>query len=244
MQFLEHAAVSQHDAFTAVNNVLARVITEDISLARSSVFGLMQIIRRLWSVKSSVLKDQMIITLILGHEIFSNQEGRVLTDNEYLCLTNLFDALLLDYQRRNDREILHTDDIRFANTSASQPVGLEGIVPVIESGRAMLNWSVVSIIASLAITIDRFRIIEDAAELSNGAPRKRRKVINRVDEIVNQALASSGSEKASALQIIIFLMRDSENVADSIADNIVKFASGILEDDSTVASWSMILFAQ
>jgi ataxia telangiectasia mutated family protein len=244
VEFLEHATVSQNDAFTAINNVLARAITEDIFLARSVVFGLMQVIRRLWPTKSSVLKDQMIITLILGHEIFSNQESTGLPDSDRLSLTNLFDVLVLDYQRRSDREILHMDEIRFTNTSTPHPVGLPGIVPVIESGRAISNWSVVSIIASLAITIDRFQNMEDATELYNGAPRKRRKVTKRVDEVFSQALTGSGSEKASALQIMVFLMRDSESVADAIAGNILKFASGIVEDDSTVASWSMVLFAQ
>jgi serine-protein kinase ATM len=243
-EFLEHATISQHDAFAAVNNVLARAITEEISLARSTVFGLIPVIRRLWSTKSSVIKDQMIITLTLGHEIFSNQDSTRLTESEHLSLSNLFDVLVVDYQRRTDREILHLDDTRFTDASASQPVGLQGIIPVIESGRALSNWSVVSIIASLAIAIDGFRNIEETVGLSNGTPRKRRKVTKRVDDIVNQALASSGSEKAGALQIIIFLMKDSECVTDAIADNILKFASGILEDDSTVASWSMLLFAQ
>jgi serine-protein kinase ATM len=243
-EFLEHATVLQHDAFTAVNNVLARAITEDISLARCAVFGLVPVMRRLWSTKSTVVKDQMIITLTLGHEIFSNQDNATLTDSERLSLSNLFDVLVLDYQRRTDREILHVDEIRFTDTGACQPVGLQGIVPVIESGRALSNWSVVSIIASLSIAIDGFQDIEETVELSNGTPRKRRKVTKRVEDIIRQALASSGSEKTGALQIIIFLMKASDSVTDAIADNFLKFAGGILEDDSTIASWSMLLFAQ
>jgi ataxia telangiectasia mutated family protein len=243
-EFLEHATISQHDAFTAVNNILARAITEEISLARSAVFGLIPVIRRVWSTKSSVAKDQMIITLTLGHEIFSKQDSTGLTESEHLSLSNLFDVIVADYRRRTDREILHMDDVRLTDASPSQPVGLQGIVPVIESGRALSNWSIVSIIASLAIAIDGFQTIEDTVGLSNETPRKRRKVTKRVDDIISQALASSGSEKVAALQIITFLMTDSECVTDAIVDNFLKFASGILEDDSTVASWSMLLFAQ
>jgi ataxia telangiectasia mutated family protein len=243
-EFLEHATISQHDAFAAINNVLSRAIAEDIFLARSAVFGLMPIVRRLWSTKSSVVKDQMIITLTLGHELVANQDSTRQTESERLSLSNLFDVLVLDYQRRSDREMLHMDDIRFAEVGTSQPVGLQGIVPVIESGRALSNWSVVSIIASLAVANDSFPNAEETAELSNGTPRKRRKITKRVDDIVSRALASTSSEKAGALQIIIFLMEKSECIADIIAVHIVKLASGILDDDSTVASWSMLLFAQ
>ena len=244
IDFLEYTTFSQHDAFAALNNVLSRAITEDISLARSTVFGLIPVIRRLWSTKSSVVKDEMIITLTLGHELLANQDNTMLTESQRLLLRKLFDVLVLDYQRRSDREMLHMDDIRFAEAGISQPVGLQGIVPVVESGRALSNWSVVSIIASLAVAIDRFRDSEEAVDLSNGTPRKRRKVTNRVDDIFSQALAGTASERAGALQIIIFLMEESDCVTDIISDQFLHFASGILEDDSTVASWSMLLFAQ
>ena len=242
--FLERATTSQHDAFAAVNNVLSRAITEDISLARSAIFGLVPVIRRLWLTKSSVVRDQMIITLTLGHELLAPQDSTRLAENERLCLSNLFDALVLDYQRRNDRELLHMDDIRFTETGESQPVGLQGIMPVTESGRALSNWSVASIIASLAVAIDAFRSTEEMVEVSNETPRKRRKVATHVDDIISKALASTGSEKTSALQIIIFLMKGSERASEAVAIHILQFASGILEDDSTVASWSMLLFAQ
>ena len=159
-------------------------------------------------------------------------------------MINLLDVLALDYQRRIDREMLTLDDLRFTETDVSQPVGLQGMVPLIESGRALSNWSVVSIIACLTAAIDRFQRTEEAVELSSETPRKRRKITRRVDEIVSQALAGTGSEKSGALQIIIFLMKESDDAPDIVASTMLKLASGILEDDSTVASWSMLLFAQ
>ena len=80
--------------------------------------------------------------------------------------------------------------------------------------------------------------------MSNETPRKRRKVATHVDDIISKALASTGSEKTSALQIVIFLMKGSERASEAVAIHILQFASGILEDDSTVASWSMLLLAQ
>jgi hypothetical protein len=117
-------------------------------------------------------------------------------------------------------------------------------VPLIESGRALSNWSVVSIIACLTVAIDSFQSTEEMVELSSGTSRKRRKIARRVDEIVSQALTGTGSEKSGALQTIIFLMKESEGAPDTVAGNMLKLASGILEDDSTIASWSMLLFAQ
>jgi serine-protein kinase ATM len=243
-EFLEYATISQHDAFEGANNVLSRAITEDISLTRSTLFGLLPVIRRLWSTKPSVLKDQMIITLTLGHELLANQDGTRLTEDEHLSLINLLDVLVLDYQRRTDREMLTIDDLRFTEPDVSQPVGLQGIVPLIESGRALSNWSVVSIIACLIVAIDSVQSTEGTVEVSSETSRKRRKVTRRVDEIVSQALTGTGSEKSGALQVIIFLMKESEDAPNTVADNMLKLASGILEDDSTVASWSMLLFAQ
>jgi ataxia telangiectasia mutated family protein len=243
-EFLEYATISQHDAFEGANNILSTAITEDISLARSTVFGLLPVIRRLWSTKSSALKDQMVITLTLGHGLLAAQDGTRLTESEHLSLINLLDVLVLEYQRRTDREMLTIDDLRFTGPDVSQPVGLQGIVPLIESGRALSNWSVVSIIACLSMAVDSFQSREDTAELSSGTSRKRRKVTSRVDEIVSQALAGTGSEKSAALQIIIFLMKESEGAPDTVAGNMLKLAGGILEDDSAVASWSMLLFAQ
>ena len=242
--FLEHATMSHHDAFAAFNNVLSRALTEDIFLARRALFGLMPIIRRLWSIKSSVVKEQILITLTLGRELLANQDSIRLTDSDRMSLTNLFDVLVLDYQRRTDREMLHMDDIRLTGTGICHPFGLEGIVPVIESGRALLNWSIVSVIASLAVAIDGFQNTEQPVELSNGTPKKRRKVTKRVDDIVREALAGTGSEKAGALQIISFLLGESESAPKAIADHFLAFARGVLDDDSTVASWSMMALAQ
>ena len=243
-EFLEHATILQHDAFAAVNRVLSRALTEDIVLARSAVFSLMPVIRRLWSTKSSVVKDQILITLTLGRDLLANQDTSRLTESERSSLINVFDVLTLDYQRRNDREMLHMDDIRFTEAGASHPVRLQGIVPLIESGRALSNWSVVAVIASLAVAIDGFQTTEDSVELSNGTPRKRRKVTKRVDAILSQAVAGTGSEKAGAIQILMFLMEESDSVPGTVVDHIPRFVSGILDDDSTVASWTMLLLTQ
>ena len=242
--FLDHATASQHDALAAFNNVLSSTVTEDLSLARSAVFDLLPVMRRLWSTKSAPVKEQMMITLILGKDVLASHEFARNTEEDRLSLINLYDAIVLEYQRRNDRDVLNIDDVRFWTTSESQPVGLNGIVPIVESGRSLANWTIVSLMAALATIIDGFRPIGETAQLSNGTPKKRRKFGNRVDELLDQVLTDTGIGRARALHVIVFLLDESDDFPERVADHFLQLASYILDDDPASSSWAMLLFAQ
>ncbi len=245
IDFLDHSTASQYDALTAFNNVLSSTMTEDLSLARSAVFGLLPIMRRVWATKSAPVKDQLMITLILGKSVLACHDIARDTEDDRLSLINLYDAIVLDYQRRNDRDILSMDEIRFSMTSESQLVGLNGIVPVVENGRALSNWTVVSLIAALATIIDGFRpTITESALLSNGTPKKRRKLTNRVNEVFDQVLTNTGIGRARALQVLVFLLAESDEFPDKVADRFLQLASYILDDDAACSSWAMMLFAE
>lgn len=242
--FLEHATISQPDALTAFNNVLSVTITENLRLSRSAVFCLLPILRRLWSTKSTSVKDQMMVTLILGKEVFAARDSARDLEADSLSLHNLFDAIVLEYQRRNDRDVLHIDDIRFAKFDDSQPVGLDGIVPIVESGRALANWTVVSLLACLAAAVDSFPAATGATQFPDEMPKKRRKLTKQADDLIDSVLMESGVERARGLQILVFLLDESEGFSDKLADHFIQVATCISDDDPACASWAMLLIAQ
>ena len=242
--FLDSATSTQHEALVAFNNVLSRMVTEDLALARQSLSRMLPLLRRLWSLKSSALKDQILIALILGREILFDASSTTSTENDTAFYSNLFEAILNEYHRRGERDLLQLDDIVFPSVEVLLPVGLRGVAPIVESPRALSNWMVPSILSSLTVFLDRIGALAPMVQFGSETPKKRRKVANRVEEIPRQVLNSLGTERICSSQLLLFLLDESQEMRSSFAEHFSNLASLILDDDSNISSWIMLSFAR
>ena len=245
LEYLSSTARPQHPSLEALNNVLFKAVTEDMSLARSVIFRLIPIIRRIWPIKSAAAKDQMQISLLIGKELLLDHTGPTIISQDNLSsLTNLYDVMVNEYHRRNGRDILHVEDVSFALESPMSLYGLELLAPKASDPRAMSNWTVVSIIASLALALDSAHNQAASDRATDEIPNKRQKLASCMEEIFCQARTSKSMERLTAIQVLPFLLHESSLAYAMFAAQLPDFANLVLEDDAAVASWMMIAISR
>ena len=241
--YLSYAKNSHSDALSCFNNVLLASLTEDKSLARQALFSLLQVSTRLWSIKSNSIKDQIALTVMLGEELLCEPSPPEETETSHI-LSNVFDAMRFEYQQRNDRDMLHMDDVSFRGSNDSHPLHLSDLACVLESSRAVSNWMLMSAMSILMQATNE--VIDDARTTKqvNGTPRKRRRLMSKLDAILECALTLSGGEGLCAIQLLAFSARRSSGLPQMLAEAFLRLAGRMLDDDVAISSWSMLLFAQ
>lgn len=230
-------------AFSCLNNVAAKVITEDSKLAQRVVLDIFPTIRRLWSSKNPILRDEMLITLVLCSNIIKTLPNTNAADDVHSSLSNLLEVMFAEYSRRNERDILQLDEILFVNDNAQQVMSVDAFRIRPDHTRGTFSWALISILALLTLTVDRFSELT-TRDTAKDTPSKRRKPTNRADETFGQCLSASTSIKIGALQTIPFLLTDSRAVTERFLNLIVHFTNQILDEDPTVAAWTMIAISR
>ena len=232
-----------HIAFECINTVLKRAITEDSRLAKRIVLGVLPILRKLWSSKHTSLRDEMLITLILGRDIIKNLSQSQPQDETRTVLCNLFEAIAVEYNRRNERDILQLDDILLQEKSGQAAMSLAGMQVRPEHTRATFNWAIISILGSIALTVEGFPLLYDETR-SMQTSGKRSKLTGGVDDIRRLSLGSVLSNKVQALQTIPFLLEERPSVSDRFSTHIAQYTEQLLDEEPLIASWTMIALAR
>lgn len=230
-------------AFSCVNNIMPKIVTEDSRLAQSIVLQILPTIRRLWPSKNVLLRDEMLITLVHTGDIIRALATTNTSDDVYSSLSNLLESVSTEYSRRNERDILQLDDILFSRNHTQQVMTLENFRIRAENTRATFNWATVNVIALTTLTVDNFPQLTEK-DRTNGNPTKRRKLGSGVVEVFRHSLSASPSMKTRALQIIPFLLSEWSGVAEEFLNLIVQFTNQILDEDTTVASWTMVAISR
>ncbi len=239
------ASGSTHQiAFTCVNNVMTRIITEDTKLAQKICLETIPIIRKFWSSKNVLLRDEMLIALVLTSDIIKAVPNTKPEENVFFSLKNLLEVISAEYSRRNERDILQLDEIRFSKDQTQQVMNLERFHVRAEHTRGTFNWATVGVISFLTLAVDQLaRTLQQ--HRTDTTPNKRRKLTGGVDDVFHQSLsASTLITKIRALQTVPFLLNDCTEVADNFLNLLVQFTNQILDEDTTVAAWTMVAISR
>ena len=230
-------------AFNCLNNILARTVTEDSKLAQRAVIEIIPAIRRLWSSKNLLLRDEMLITLVLSKDVIEALPNTSPGDDVASSLSNLSETVAAEYSRRNERDVLQLDEILFTSERKQQVMSLDNFCARAEHTRGTFSWATLSVTAFLALTVERFHQIAHKGK-ANETSSKRRKLENSVDDVFCQSLSASPMKKLCALQTIPFLLDESPAVSDSFINLMAQFKDQILDEDPAIASWTMIAISR
>lgn len=230
-------------AFCCVNNIAARIATEDSKLAQKVTLEMIPIVRRLWSSKKSLLQDEMLITLVLLRDIIKTLPTRSSAEDVQSLLSNLLEVISAEYSRRNERDILQLDEVLFIHNQTHQVMSLDNFRIRPEHIRGTFNWATISLLASLVLAVDRFSNLMPNGK-TNDTPGKRLKLTNYVDDVFQQSLVASNLIKIRALQTVPFLLNESTAVSDRFVNLLVQFTNQILDEDPTVAAWTMVAISR
>ena len=241
-RYLNGTSRAHEAAFETMNNVLTVSLTEDVSLSLDLVSSLLPVIRRLWTHKSSALRDQMLILLWLCRHLIltsSNTWSSLDPGN----LSNLLETMVSEYTARNDREILHFDDLRPMDQPNESGLPPRHLFPLRGSPRAISNWFGLSVMANLLAATSK-NVKHDTGSSSPAGPRKRQKLQTPIDNIRQMAVDGQGQSQLAAIQILYFLLDQPNPPVADITESMQNLLSAHQHEDGNVQTWLYLIFSR
>lgn len=241
---------AQHAAFDCINSIVARIVTDDVGLAQDALRSLIPTMCRFWQLKSSSLKDSMLILLLHSEQHFKGVVQSDKREDFNTELQNLLEAFKEDYCKRPEREQLQIEDLDLANVSYDQehesPLRLRAFRARCGAVKAEQPWALLEVSRSIISALNLYLEVQDeptTGETHNHVA-KRRKVHSSWDSVLLRAKTSKGTEKLHAIQIIAFLLDspvDDNHTAQHFLDVLLFCLS---DTNSTVVSWAMLAMSR
>ncbi|KAL9028833.1 MAG: hypothetical protein Q9196_002848 [Gyalolechia fulgens] len=241
----KHSAPVQQAALSTINSVLSRVCTIDVSLTLRIVSGLVPIIRRLWSIKSSTFKEEMLVPLLLGEPYLPRFISKT-SEDEVTELLNLIDVMREEYCRRHEREQMQIDDLDLTGTTVGfqkeRPFSTQTLRLRLGLGRAESSWSLIYVSASIIATLGKHSIaLDDHAKTENAKhASKRRKQENPIDSVLQRLRFSTLTDKLYATQIMCFLFDVVQFESSILLAYIEIILQCVSDKNSSLCSWAML----
>ena len=243
-EYLTAGSRAQESAFETLNNIIFVSLAEDVNFTRSLISSLIPTARRLWIHNSALLREQMLITLYSCRYLFISRSN-IWPAVESDILEPMLDTLLTEYKSRGDRDILLLDDLQLLIPGEYAPMHTKQFLPVRNSARAVSAWASLSLIACLILGTRRtprqeVEVDSDAVE----GPRKRQKLHETHDDILQHAIDGSGQMRVVALQIHVFLCEQPAYDGYALPKDLSLLLPGLSHEDTNVQSWTYVLFSR
>jgi ataxia telangiectasia mutated family protein len=241
---------AHQDAFATIGNVLTWTKTENIRVTRKATGQLIRLIRTYWGARTSGLKEIMIVFIHL--QLFVRDQCNIIS-NETLRsdLNSLLEALKSEYSKRQERDQMRLDDIRFGGeVSAHEHPGVlkRGIISLQCVGiRAEQSWTVVQMMAFIAglLRDTRTRNTSDDEEEADGhhRARKRQRTSDELEDLLSLAASGPVGSRITALQVLSFLLQQNAMKATQLSNILAKSLLLCSDENSTIVSWAMLVVA-
>lgn len=241
-----HAISRSHQAaFVALNVLLEKVITDQVDIVHIFVTRIAPIIRRLWSSKSSALRDQMLITLLWGLQTFKVDLGQSEEDKDTVAvLEMLHDILRQEYCSRQDRDLLQFDDLDLGVQDQTEDVFKQALLPRSDASKSEQNWALVNVVGRIVMICQSLSkpVIKDDDETT--AHSKRLKRSSHLDDLFRLMSSPNANDRIFALQVITFLAGKDLMSHQLVAEDIHLLTGHVNDDNSEVATWSMLAISR
>ena len=241
-EFLGVATAGQEEAFETLNNLIVVALAENVAFTQNLVSELIPVMRRLWSGRSVALREQMLITLFTCRPLFLAPPG-LWTSFDSAVLDPLLVGLMSQY-RRNEKDMLHFDDILPLSISETAYLQTKRFKPSRSSSRAIGGWLTLEVIASLIVGLSRNARLMNGSEEHGESPRKRRKIQSHLDEVLERTIAGNGLEKLASLQMILFLLDQPGLFEHEWVQGLHRLLPDLNHEDPTVQTWVFLLYSR
>ncbi|PGH11261.1 hypothetical protein AJ79_04996 [Helicocarpus griseus UAMH5409] len=232
-----------HAAFSALNTVVARSLTDDTQLVRDVLLDVIPIIKQFWRTKSPLLKDEMLITLMLGRPIFLQLCLSSPPESFVDLLQGLTERIHQEYMRQPEKDLMHIDDLVFSLGPNPRPMGMQTMAPRLGVPRSEQNWTILHVIASFSTLLDKIRLTLNKESLSMERPNKKQHFLSRASDIVREASSSTGLTRTCALQLLPFILSEWEPETEELSSILEQLTVNIMDECGSSASWTMIAIA-
>jgi serine-protein kinase ATM len=238
------SAQRAHDASLEVlNNVALILMTENVELLVKVLSRLVPFLFKMWSSKSTSLRDQILIFLSVVRPLFlANRDsvGHV----EQPLREKILEVLENDYMERASRDLLHLGDVSIELLSFGATQEAYYLVPRREYHKSAANWSLLASMASLICGLSQSSSRSITFSEST-AGNKRRKVAKPAENVLKRIINVESFKKLAAIQIIFFICHQSAiPVLKEVEEEMVDLEALLLHDDPGVVSWTMLALSR
>lgn len=244
-------------ALSGLNKLLSFIRMDRTSLTQTTIVKVMESFARLWQCKSlgknemlNSLRDEMLIMLFLTH---LHLEHAILQENNSglgSILLDLYDALVKDYARRIDRDQLQIDDLDLADLGGDCHRGAFRLAILflkpqkLSSERAWAHLQAIAILERLLMLLERKTVANASVAIADGQstnePRKRQRVLSRLDHITDALVSQDRNLRLTYLHLLPFLTyfhaierRDHNHILQYVLDCVS-------DKNGSMASWALL----
>ena len=242
---LHSTTKGQELALETFSNVAFVLLGYNVRLLRDNFKALVPIVRRLWSIKSPTLREQILVVLDLCQAIILAKPTSPIA-LDFDTSTDLLQTLQAEYHSRPVKDLLTSEDMVLQLMNNDDGAVEHVFQPQITSDNAVAQWTLVRTIARLHCAIHAHP--EDTSEQSGAVEHasKRRRTSTPLEDLWHQGLHSSGSPQVAALQVTYFVMDELSlpQLSKLMSQHVGKLSMNLSTDDSLSTYWTFLVLSK
>jgi ataxia telangiectasia mutated family protein len=249
-------------AFSAMNLLLSSTSADRTALTQAAAVRLIPLVSRLWSSRAggsskdemlNSVKDEMLVTLLLLRH-WMERMMRVPSLGELrLQLVDLEEVLRLDYSRRLEPQQLQLEDLDMGSSAIEAPfescIFAGDHILKSSTARAERSWAVLYVLALLnrLLTLENGRTAIDDGEADDEAsihPRKRRRLVQRLDTLSSALNSQNEAQQVAALHILLFLLPEQRLDVSELSDLLQNLSLRVPSRQRNIGAWALMCIAR
>jgi ataxia telangiectasia mutated family protein len=250
LKLSDSVRLSYNEAFATINAVLARTTMSSLELTQKMVFNLIPLVKDLWSWKSTSLKEEMLITLVLTKDHVTALASDTAQATFRIDLENLVDALQTDYSKRLERDQLHMGDLVLDFSSAGHSKSILS-TPMFAMQRGRMRaeplWAMLYLTASYVAALDQKKVALQGPTTKHGedAPSKRSRMTTLLyhDILRLAASAPTPATRTANLQYLCFLFQLQQFTSEAVEDFLDTLTTCMTDQNTNIARWAILALA-
>ncbi|KAK5190817.1 Serine/threonine-protein kinase tel1, partial [Cryomyces antarcticus] len=191
---------------------MSRTSLDNGILTERSTLQLIPLIKDFWSLKTTSLKDEMLITLVHLKEYIAKMTLSPDAEAFVSDVESLMDVLYTDYSKRSDRDLLQVDELDLVTESdlTARRRALRTAAFCLRTGnlRSESQWMTVYLIAYFASVSDTRKVKARRHVVDVDQPNKRQRGSHNMQHFLRQATHGQSAVRICALQVLAFMLSE------------------------------------
>jgi ataxia telangiectasia mutated family protein len=168
--------------------------------------------------------------------IFADAAHKKPAESLVRSIEGLISSLQSEYTKRSDRELLQADETVFYQKGGQGDGPVYG--PRLGNARSEHSWTMIWALANLLKLTAKAAVQGTDQAVPGELSSKRQRLTSGIDDVFRDAISGTGAQRICALQMVPFL--EAEIDIDTKESFIQRVIPSILDDNSTVSTWTMI----
>lgn len=238
----------QHSLYDIFDSILARIVTNDISLSLRTMGSVIPLIRKTWQRATQSQREPMLSILVRGELLMGHLIRTASRTETREDLSTLLEVMREQYCTRKPKDQLSMEDLDFSSPSSSESqvcLALNAASLRMCTNKGEEPWYVIHVSAAIYVALETTATTKLEPEENDDfkISFKRRKITRPMDDLLQYVKSTHSPTRVYALQILAFFFsrhRLDNVVAQEVTDLLMSIISN---DESLVVPWAILAVA-